>query len=83
VSSRRVKGIRRGNLPTKHFAEAKVTTDQTPKNHTADAKRSMRKLRELLCDSGYRSNGAACGPCESPCRFGQEYLLRQKEGETL
>lgn len=78
----RAKPARRGNLPTRRFAETKTTGDQTPKNHTAGAKRSMRKLKELLCERGYQSDGAACIKCESVCGFGQEYLNRQKEGES-
>ena len=81
MSTRRTKGVRRGNLPTTKYAESKSPGDQIPKNHQADARRPMRKLRELLCDYGYRTNGRACPTCESPCRFGEEYLDRQKEGE--
>lgn len=79
--SRRVKSVRRGNRPTRRFAESKATGEQIPKNHTADAPRPMRKLKELLCDSGFRTDGDACMDCESRCQFGQEYLLRLKEGE--
>ncbi len=77
----RAKPARRGNLPTRRFAETKSTGDQTPKNHTAGAKRSMRKLKDLLCERGYRSSGEACATCESTCAFGLEYLSRRKEGE--
>lgn len=77
----RAKPARRGNLPTRRFAETKTTGDQTPKNHTAGAKRSMRKLKEFLCDRGYHSDGKACATCESTCAFGLEYLSRGKEGE--
>lgn len=82
MSTRRTKGVHRGNLPTTRFAESKGTGEQIPKNHTADARRSMRKLRELLCERGYQSDGTACIKCESVCGFGQEYLNRQKEGES-
>lgn len=82
MSSRRTKSVRRGKEHTTRFAESKSTGEQIPKNHTADASRSMRKLRELLCERGYRSDGAACIKCESVCGFGQEYLSRQKEGES-
>lgn len=83
MSGRRTKNVRRGNLPTKRFADDRLPGDQTPKNHTAQAKRPLRKLKELLCDRGYHTDGAACPSCESPCRFGEEYLARQKEGDTL
>ncbi|NLM85553.1 MAG: hypothetical protein GX171_02540 [Clostridiales bacterium] len=83
MSGRRTKNVRRGNLPTKRFADDRLSGDQAPKNHTAQAKRPLRKLKELLCDRGYHTDGAACPSCESPCRFGEEYLARQKEGDTL
>mgnify|MGYP001668455481 CR=1 FL=1 len=74
--------VRRSNHHTRHFADDKPNGDGAPKNHTADAPRTMRKLKELLCERGYRTSGEACFKCESSCRFGEEYAARQKEGDN-
>lgn len=82
MSGRQTKCIHRSNQHTRHFADDKPHGDGTPKNHTADAPRTMRKLKEFLCARGSRSNGKDCANCESSCRFGEEYAARQKEGDA-
>jgi hypothetical protein len=81
MSSRTTKKITRSAGATTHFADD-TRGKQQPRNRTAGVERPMRKLRELLCRSGERSDGGACVDCASPCRFGEEYLERQKEGEA-
>lgn len=82
MSNRTSKKITRNSTATIHFGDARTNTRHPTKNRAADAKRSMKKLRELLCRNGERTNGGACAGCASPCRFGEKYLKRQKEGET-
>lgn len=72
------KGIKIDMRPTRRFADEKGLETPLAKNHDASKKRSMKKLRQLLCEKGERSDGRACVACESKCQFGIEYMKRQE-----
>jgi hypothetical protein len=82
VGDRTTKKVHRGNGATTHYGDGKPQGRDHSKNHAAGGKRTMKQLQELLCISGDLSGGGACAKCASPCRFGEEYLKRLKEGET-
>lgn len=82
MSDRRSKKVHRENGTTTHYGDSTPCAVERSKNHAAGRKRTMKKLRELLCLGGDATDGGACADCASPCRFGEEYLKRQKEGET-
>lgn len=65
---------------TIRFAQDKPTsTEHLARNHTASATRPLRKLKQLLCQRGERSDGEACRTCESKCNFGIEYVERKEQ----
>ena len=43
--------------------------------------RSMRKLKELLCPLGHKTDGEGCRTCISVCGYGKEYRQRKADGE--
>ncbi len=81
MRTRRTKKIHRGNKPTTKFGETHTPGGTPPRNHRAGVKRSMRKLKELMCEKGHFTDGEACATCESTCAFGLEYLDRKRDGE--
>lgn len=79
MNSRRVTSIRKDRNATVKYGNDKATPGIQSKNNNAKAERPMKKLRELLCKSGTKSNGQACLDCEVPCQFGKEYLIKKRE----
>lgn len=80
MSSRTTRKAYRDNRTTRYYGDDKPTaTEHLAKNHVADTNRPMRKLKELLCEPGERSDGKACTTCEAQCNFGIEYITRKEQ----
>ena len=79
MNTRRVTSIRKDRNSTVKYGDNKALPGVQSRNHFAQSKRPLKKLRELLCKSGTKSNGQACLDCEVPCQFGKEYLDKKRE----
>ena len=79
MNTRRVTNIRKDRRTTLNYGDDKASPGVQSRNHFAQSKRPLNKLRELLCKSGTKSNGQACQDCEVPCQFGKEYLSKKRE----
>ena len=73
----RVNGIHRDRRTIRDYGDSRRQGQGRCISHDALRERPMEKLRALLCRSGAKTDGAACGNCEARCRFGTEYLVKK------
>lgn len=78
----RMNGVHRDRRAIRSYGDSRKQGQGRCASHDAARQRSMEKLRALLCGSGAKTDGAACGKCESRCRFGTEYLAK-RDGANL
>ena len=79
MNTRRVTSIRKDRNSTVKYGDDKASPGIQSRNHNAQAKRPLKKLRELLCQAGSSTNGKTCLDCEAACQFGKEYLDKKQE----
>lgn len=73
---------KRAETASKHYGDSKGEFSIPVRSYVAETGRSIGKMKKMLCDLGKKSDGEYCRDCESPCRFGEEYVkLKDKEGE--
>ena len=76
------KVTKRSRYVSKHYGDDKATGDGSPRNWAAGREeRPTKKLLELMCKTGAKTQGKACRTCVSRCRFGEEYLDRIQKGD--
>ena len=79
MNTRRVSSIRKDRNATIKYGDDKASPGIQSRNHNAQAKRPLKKLRELLCQAGSSTSGKTCLDGEAACQFGKEYLDKKRE----
>jgi hypothetical protein len=75
------KVTKRSRYVSKHYGDDKANPGG-PRNYAAGREeRPTKKLLELMCKTGAKTQGKACRTCVSRCRFGEEYLDRMQKGD--